>query len=65
MAALRTPGQPCRNQADRWKRVRPEFAARLEAVKARWRIPGRKPRVYDEATADRIILTLNNGVLLR
>ena len=65
MAAVRTPGQPCRNQVDRWRKVRPEFEAELAAAKRVWRRPRRRPTIYTEAVADRIILKLIAGVRLR
>jgi len=65
IAALRTPGQPCRNQVDRWRKVRPEFEAELAAAKRAWRRPRRRPTIYTEAVADQIILKLIAGVRLR
>jgi hypothetical protein len=34
-AAVRTPGQACINQVNRWRKVRPEFNAELAAAKKR------------------------------
>lgn len=65
MAAVRTPGQPCRNQVNRWRKVRPEFEAELAAAKRAWRRPRRRPTVHTEAVADRVILKLIAGVRIR
>jgi hypothetical protein len=60
---VRAAGMPGREQLDRWKRERPDFAARLEAA---WRFSislgetGRRRR-FDQAAADWIIVRLAAG----
>lgn len=61
-ALVKAPGMPPRDQLTRWKRERPDFAARLaQAVAfARAGRPKRWVR-YDEAAADIIILRVSKG----
>jgi hypothetical protein len=62
-ALVRDPSMPGRDQLNRWKRERPDFAARLEEA---WRFSSevrekRRGMAFDQDAADRVIVRLSNG----
>jgi len=60
---VRDPAMPGRDELNRWKRARPDFAARLEAA---WRFSAslgekNRQRPYEESVADRIVARVAAG----